>query len=255
MTTKHFDLGTEIPADVQNVTTVQDAAARLREALSLSRGAETSYVAKARQDLEGWIEHARGTIAARDARARYVEHFDRGLEILTDARRVADRGIVVYFDEGTQTWWSVEDDEVVELGRRLAADEDDEDAGSSLVSLWCASSVATELPICPAKSVIRELAEEAAIAGDDEMVAVCGRALQGVTADVIDVVRVLDNAEAARDDEDDLRAASTFLGVQDADGRAWIPDDEAAAEIVASEHPGTTARRICRTEPDRGVWK
>lgn len=47
--------GIEIPAALVNNNCVQDACARLREALKLSGGRETSYVTKARDDLKSWL--------------------------------------------------------------------------------------------------------------------------------------------------------------------------------------------------------
>jgi len=53
-----------LPDDVRNVNTVQDGAARLREAIDLSRwsgeGPQPAYVTRARANLDEWIAHARG---------------------------------------------------------------------------------------------------------------------------------------------------------------------------------------------------
>ena len=52
--------GIEIPADVQNVNTVQDAAKRLRTGLDIAHGDESrSYVRLYKLNLQAWIDHAR----------------------------------------------------------------------------------------------------------------------------------------------------------------------------------------------------
>jgi len=51
------DLNVKIPAAVQNVNTVQDAAARLRAAIE-SCGADSELAASRRLQLNKWIRHA-----------------------------------------------------------------------------------------------------------------------------------------------------------------------------------------------------
>ena len=64
MSTQSLKISIEVPEGVRNVNTVQDAAARLREALRLSAGwtgipdESAPYVIKCRKNLSAWIEHA-----------------------------------------------------------------------------------------------------------------------------------------------------------------------------------------------------
>ena len=60
--------------------------------------------------------------------------------------------------------------------------------------------------------------------------------------------------EGPGDREHGLRVLVTGWTVRDADGGTWFPNDDADAEIEASDDPAATAVTICRDEPMRGTW-
>jgi len=45
------------------------------------------------------------------------------------------------------------------------------------------------------------------------------------------------------------------ITVTDAEGGIWWPNQEAEAEIMASEDPEAKAIEICHTQPMRGTWQ
>ena len=50
-------------------------------------------------------------------------------------------------------------------------------------------------------------------------------------------------------------AGQDTIVVRDTEGGIWWPNEDALAEINASDDPEVSAIEICENEPMRGVWK
>ncbi len=108
-----------------------------------------------------------------------------------------ETGSVVYYEQGTRSWYRVSEADVERLGEMIRTREHDGDEYSH----WCAQTQAEQLGATyvseeDVQRALPELRSEAARAGDLEQVALCDRAAAGNVRAIAECRRVLRDARA-----------------------------------------------------------